>query len=99
MYRIPKGGCEQRCEAWSKPGSFIRDRARLAGKVNEYESSINVLRCDEPKKLAGSSQNGTRRSFHFNFGMHGQSMRKAERRNLTQLCCNSGTRQPQLFAC
>jgi hypothetical protein len=32
-------------------GSFIRYRARLAGKVNISESSINVVTRDKPKKL------------------------------------------------
>jgi len=54
--------------------------------VNVSESSINVIRQDEPKKLNGSSQHGTRRSLHLVVGVHGQRMRMAERWDLNQPC-------------
>ena len=64
----------------SSSGSLTRNKARLADMVNVSESSINVMMINEPNKLLGSSQNGTRGSIYSSLGLHGYNAHGGETR-------------------
>lgn len=66
----------------------------LIGMVNESELLINVANENELKKLTSSSQNGTRRIFHWLNGIHGHTRRTAKRQNLNQSVIDSERGKP-----